>query len=110
MLITVLKIGDGWHTRDCELFATTPDVFSRIKKWVKHRIQSERNADLTYIQRAIHSATDPDTISMLKSRLIEKDKEYNAVIARLDSHTFADGSAHAFHHIHTYIVEQKTML
>ena len=110
MIVTVVKVGDGWHTRDFEVFKTTPDVFLRIKEWVKDRISNERSADLTYIQRAIHSSTHPDDTAMLKDRLIEKDKEYSAALKRLNSHTFDTGSAFAFHHIHTYIIEQKPLL
>lgn len=32
MIVTVIKVGDGWHTRDLEVFETTPDVFLRIKQ------------------------------------------------------------------------------
>lgn len=84
--------------------------FCALNKWLKARISAERNADLMYIQRAIHSAADEADSSMLKTRLIEKDKEYNAALESLDSHTFGDGSAFAFHHIHTYIIEQKPLL
>ncbi len=110
MIVTVIKVGDGWHTRDLEVFETTPDVFLRIKQWLKARISAERDADLMYIQRAIHSAADDADSSMLKTRLIEKDKEYNSALESLNSHTFGVGSDYAFHYIHTYIIEQKPLL
>ena len=110
MIVTVVKVGDGWHTRDFEVFETTPDVFLRIKQWLKARISAERNADLMYIQRAIHSAADADDSSMLKERLVEKDQEYNSIFESLNNHTFGVGSDYAFHYIHTYIIEQKPLL
>lgn len=108
MLVTVIKVGDGWNTRDFEIFETTPDVFLRIKQWVKDKISKERDADLSYIRRSIHSASHPAAISMLETRLTEKDQEYNMVLQRLESHAFHNGSAFAFHHTNAiYMIEQK---
>ena len=109
MLVTVIKVGDGWNTRDFEVFDTTPDVFLRIKQWVKDKVEKERDADLSYIRRSIYSASHPDVISMLKVRLSEKEQEYNLALRRLEGHTFHNGSAHAFKHIHTYMIEQKQL-
>lgn len=111
MLVTVIKVGDGWHTRDFEIFETTPDVFLRIKQWVKDKISKERDADLSYIQRSIHAASHPDAISILRTRLNEKEQEYETSLQHLDGHTFHNGSAFAFKHMSvTYMIEQKTLI
>ena len=111
MLVTVIKVGDGWNTRDFEVFKTTPDVFLRIKQWVKNKISKERDADLSYIRRSIHSETSLDTKLMLETRLTEKDQEYNIVLQRLENHVFHNGSAFAFHHTNAvYMIEQKTLI
>lgn len=111
MLVTVIKVGYGWNTRDFEIFETTPDVFLRIKQWVKNKITRERDADLSYIQRAIYSESNLDTNLMLEARLTEKEQEYDMALQRLENHTFHNGSAFAFHHTNAiYMIEQKTLL
>lgn len=111
MVVTVIKVGDGWHTRDFEIFETTPDVFLRIKQWVKAKITKERDEDLSYIRRSIHSASHPDAVSMLNTRLAERKQDYETSLRHLDNHDFHVGSAFGFLHMGvTYMIEQKTLM